>query len=122
MVCCCVSQGVLLAAAVLSPGARANLKAAPARLLALPVALPAMDGAALGAPAAGTAIARDLTSRVVGLLDDVPGDTLCLVALRIAIYGLRLPVLAPHKPPRAPPTNGMTKARIPETVKIVPNP
>ena len=37
-------------------------------------------------------------------------------------YGLRPPVLAPHRPPIAPPMKGKSSARRPETVSIVPNP
>src|SRR5829696_8894469 len=38
------------------------------------------------------------------------------------VYGLWLPVLAPQRPPMAPPMNGKSKARTPETLRIVPNP
>src|SRR5829696_985676 len=61
-------------------------------------------------------------------------DTLALSVLTVLVafsrcrcfsgfaYGLWLPVLAPQAPPIAPPMNGKSKARTPETLRMVPNP
>ena len=51
-------------------------------------------------------------------VDIVPSPSSCVPWY----YGRRLPVLAPQRPPMAPPMNGKRSARMPETVRIVPNP